>query len=969
MFTLARSSSEAEPLALNQPPPICARLLALSDRDPRRAVPLARRALDNYASADPRCQAWATFTLGRALLRWERLDEAQTRLAQAEASFTSLDLPIPALHAHFGQLIVAALHGTGAKLQQDFTDLAMAFEHYDRPLEAARVRIRQIGHMNVLGVPRDALALAAQIAPQIAQHGTPADQAWLDLVTGIAYGNMGSLPHAAQYLDRAAQLFTAARQPFDAAKARFERAWITQRQEQFALAMAELEQIRPIFQRQEMPLRLAFWEKQAGLIAARLGRYDQAIAWTLQARARFAAMDRGDRAADCDLNLGIIAYYSGLFDLSLAAYRRAQHVYEGLGMQQMALISQRNQAMVLRAQGQPAASLAQFTQLVTPVTALGERMELAEIMVNQGQALRDLHDYAAAYEHFRNAESLFLDLGNSAAAAESRLEQGWLALDQHDLPTAQDCFTTAHATLLDRPVHQWRAAYGLGRCAELLGQPKQALEHYRQASSTVARLRQRLASEHASSGIFAQARQLFTDALALAWQQHDPYAVLELTEQQRAVALQRQLLYHPQPVTTSTQDIDQQQAQLRTILAAASTSSDLDAALTAYTDLLLRSRHLQPLPADLPLTGLDLAALRRDFNRAYPAGWDVLACVPCGEAILQVCFDSHNLTLSATPMDQRLRFLLERACLPRFRQLTYLDLARLNGQTTQPWAVLTELGTRLIPSDLRARLHPDRRLLIVPCASLHSLPWAALRLEETWLAAKATVQLLPGLLLWPTLAQRPLPGPAAFALGCSQFGDRADDLPSVRHSLDLIDRCWPGTVTRHEEATRQEVLDRAQRGELQNYGLLHIATHGQLLAAQGLLAHLKLADDDLFYADIAGLKLAGSLVVLAACDGAAGEVLLGEEVVSLSRAWLVAGARDVIASQWQLYDNALLHILEPLYAALAAGHDAPSALAYAQRTLIAQELPLQDSRAVFTSPLVWSSLCAIGAGSNVSLSE
>ncbi|MEI7769078.1 MAG: CHAT domain-containing protein, partial [Chloroflexales bacterium] len=83
--------------------------------------------------------------------------------------------------------------------------------------------------------------------------------------------------------------------------------------------------------------------------------------------------------------------------------------------------------------------------------------------------------------------------------------------------------------------------------------------------------------------------------------------------------------------------------------------------------------------------------------------------------------------------------------------------------------------------------------------------------------------------------------------------------------------------------------------------------------------------------------------------------------VSLSRALLAAGARDVIASQWQLYDLLVLPLLDPLYATLAAGADAPTALAEAQRACIAARQQ-GDEKLPLASPLVWVSLCALGAG-------
>lgn len=946
-------------------PPICRRLLALADHNARRAVPLARRALENTAAGDPALRAWALYTLGRALLRGELAAESEEVFQLAHAAFTALNMTIPALDAQHGQLAARQLRGGDGQLQSAWAALATAYESQGLHLDAARARLQQIGHLNVLGLPQAALALVNQIATLIETEGELFDRAWLLRLTGVAYGNMGKLDQAGAYLTRAADLFLSLRQPCEAAKTWFESAWIDHRREQFTPALITLEHAQRVFEQLNLPLRVAFCEKNIGLAASMLGQYDRAIASTLQAREQLITLGRHDYAAGCDLNLGNIAYYSGLFDLALAAYRRAQAVYETIGMPRMALISQRNQALVLRAQGQPATALRILSALVKPVESLGDQLELAEIIHAQGQNLRDLRRYAEALVHFRHAEALFTDLGNTSAAAESQLEQGWVFLDQLNPTAAAACLQTTPPALSERPIHLWRVDYGLGRCAELRHDPIAALNYYRTASATIARLRQRLVSEHASSAIFFQAQELYKDALRLAVECNDAFAVLELAEQHRALALQRRLVSHPLSFTADQDDaLEQQRSHLRAILAHPTTPDEIDTALRAYTNLLLQARHHRPLPNDLPAEALDLTRLRSAFTAAYPSGWITLVYIPLDETLLIMTLDAERLDLTATPFDARLRQLLAHACLPSYRRFTYLDTLYQRGQTTTPWSDLTELGERLIPVSVLARLHPDMRLLIVASGSLHNLPWPALRLENTWLGASAVIQIVPGLLLWPTLARRISPGDEALLIGCSRFGGRAPDLPGTRSITARLQEIWPGRVTRMEDeaATCSVLLACAANGELRKYGLLQIATHGQLFAARGLLAHLKLADEDLLYDDVSRLNLNGALVVLVACEGASGEVLPGEELLNLSRALLAAGARDVIASLWQLYEKAVLSILEPLYQALIQGKDAPSALAYAQRTLMTEDASMSESQAILSSPLVWASLCAVGAG-------
>jgi CHAT domain-containing protein len=165
-------------------------------------------------------------------------------------------------------------------------------------------------------------------------------------------------------------------------------------------------------------------------------------------------------------------------------------------------------------------------------------------------------------------------------------------------------------------------------------------------------------------------------------------------------------------------------------------------------------------------------------------------------------------------------------------------------------------------------------------------------------------------------------------------------------------------VTLHNEAASIAAIEAlSQAGELARLRLIHIATHAQLRSQYGLRAYIALWDGDLMLEQIWRLQLGGALVVLSACDGASSDVLPGEELIGLSRALLAAGARDVIASLWGVYDGATQPLLAALYAELARGHDAATALALAQRATISAH----PGDPVLCLPFVWGAFCAIGA--------
>lgn len=945
-------------------PPRIARLLGLADRDPRRTVGVAQRLVCRAGDTGPARRAWCCYAHGYALLRWERLSEAEQALRQAQLQFVALDMPHAALHARCGALMACLLLGHGAELQDDWERLAADYTAAGLALDAARAAMYQCWHRNRLGRPRAALELAQTIRPLIEQEAGLADRGRLLRIMAASHDDCGELEQALVLIDQALALFAPARLPVETARCLVERAWYLQRKETFEPAIADLQRAHTIFSRYQMTLRLAICDQHLGLLVSRLGRYDEALTRTLCARAAFLALGQADSVALTDMNLGTVAYYSGLFDLALAAYQRAEVLYRQLGFDGAALVSRRNQALVLSADGRPDTALRLLRTLLPLAKAAGNQVEIAEIYYALGQTLcsTGCHDEALADLHA--ADALFLQVGNAAASAKCRLEQGWVYLAQREYDAARVCLSDSRALLAERPFHHWRADYGLACCAERRGQDEQALLHYQHACTTVSRLRQRLVSEHASSGIFAQARQMYLDALRLALRCRRADVILNLAEQQRALVLARQLSgWHAgQPAVAGA--ADPRPFDLETVLSVRAEPERLEALITSAVEHALNTRHHRGASDDQLALEVSLDQLRQQWSAAYPQGWTALVFVPCEDLLIGVVCDPAGAEIVEVPLDQSLRHALAQVSLRAYRPYIYQDVAYQQGDTAQPWTVFTLLGERLIPPAVRRRLHPDHRLLIVAGGELHHVPWAALRLGSRWLAELATVQLAPGLQLWSWLAARPCDGAQALVLGLRQAAAPSRPLQQALASLGLVESLWPAPVTCWEDnaATRRGLLEWAEQGRLARLGLLHIACHGQLVADHGLFAHLKLADGDLFYEDVLRLGLEGALVVLAACEGASSEVLQGEEVLSLSRAFLGAGARDVVASMWQLYDETVMELLRPFYQALAEGADAPSALAQAQRRLIARAEQPEPAGRVLALPMVWASLCVIGAG-------
>ena len=101
------------------------------------------------------------------------------------------------------------------------------------------------------------------------------------------------------------------------------------------------------------------------------------------------------------------------------------------------------------------------------------------------------------------------------------------------------------------------------------------------------------------------------------------------------------------------------------------------------------------------------------------------------------------------------------------------------------------------------------------------------------------------------------------------------------------------------------------------------------------------------------LNLQGTeLVILSACDSGAGEVKIGEGVMSLRRAFRIAGAETVLASHWKVSDKATSLLMTEFMRRWRAGESRANAWREAQLTLLRSK--------DFSNPFFWSAFTLTG---------
>lgn len=166
-------------------------------------------------------------------------------------------------------------------------------------------------------------------------------------------------------------------------------------------------------------------------------------------------------------------------------------------------------------------------------------------------------------------------------------------------------------------------------------------------------------------------------------------------------------------------------------------------------------------------------------------------------------------------------------------------------------------------------------------------------------------------------------------------------LPRLRYSrqeADTILAATPAGQGRRAvdfKASRDAVVN----GDMGNYRILHFATHGLLDNRHPELSGLVLSlvdrngrskDGFLSLEDIYNLKLSADLVVLSACQSALGKEIAGEGLLGLTRGFMYAGASRVVASLWQVSDEATAVLMGHFYRAMSKGLNPAAALRAAQ---------------------------------------
>ncbi len=729
---------------------------------------------------------------------------------------------------------------------------------------------------------------------------------------------------------------------------------------------------------------IAVRETLSGLLAA-IGDLRAALLQLEQAEATALRLDDNEGLLpDLALANADLALRFNMLSDADREYRRALDLYRARGDMAGQAEAQHGLGILLTLREDFAEAKDVFQLAARAQQAEGRARSAAWTQVLVAAVEKEIGDVEAARISIAEAVDSMVRLGDPVGEATALAALGELDRENGMVLAAEASFRRGIGLLSDRvaPNTLWQLHAGLGKALEMRGALEEAAEQYRAAISSVDAMSNALPVEQRRAAFLADKWDVYADYALLEHRRGNPEAAFAISERMRArqlldllargrvagkpegnraitskeQALRRRIgdltaqLEGPEFVRDPLRGPDLSSLSMETVREALARSQQ------EYSQLLLQARDASPRYASL-VTGETVSAA--DAQQLLSAD-EVLLEFLLAETTSVVFVVTHDTTavVDLNVNQQSIASLVDfvRGTLVRpqpndERHLWRAPLRRLHQQLIQP---LEDAGL----------LDDKNRLIIASHGDLHYLPFDALLSAadgDRYLIERYEISHVPSASVWVELMTRQRNDFSGMSRVLAMApNDRA--LPGSGEEVSAIGRIFGrrATVLRGTAATEGAFTESAPE-----YDIIHLATYGVLNKHNPLFSFIEFGnagdsdDGRLEVHEVFGLDLNARLIVLSACQtglgsGALADVPPGDDWVGLVRAFLYAGASNVLATIWPVEDQATAVVMERFYRNMRPNVDEVTALTAAKRLSVA------DDRTAH--PFYWAGFVLVGGG-------
>jgi len=450
----------------------------------------------------------------------------------------------------------------------------------------------------------------------------------------------------------------------------------------------------------------------------------------------------------------------------------------------------------------------------------------------------------------------------------------------------------------------WPILFDRGRIAQGEGDLKGAIDFYRRAIDVIEAQRTTIHTEAAKIGFVGDKQSVYHSMIRVLFDTGDHAQAFDYVERSKARALV-DILAGKKDFAVKTGNA----AEIGAVLAR-SDSAEADS-LNPVSDNPSRLRSVS-LKARLGLRekSSELASL---VTVSSPAMAEIKELIPKDETLVEYYYNGKDMyafvlssrgftahRLSSTEINDEIK---------NFRRL--LETPGSSGYE----AVSKRLYLILIDPIEKDLIH--KNLIIVPHGAIHYLPINALHDGRRYMIEKYNIRIMPSAAALKFLRKDKIKRKEVLVFGNPDLGNPDLDLAYAQNEAMAISRLRPGSRV----FVRKQATESALRKYAPDFSLIHFATHGRFDPESPLKSAILLArdaeNDGMLTVDkLYSMRLDSDLVTLSACETGLGKVSSGDDVVGLSRGFLYAGSRSIVASLWKVDDLATSQIMSQFYANL-----------------------------------------------------
>lgn len=621
---------------------------------------------------------------------------------------------------------------------------------------------------------------------------------------------------------------------------------------------------------------------------------------------------------------------------ALNAYKQALKYPEMAANPLLKAYASANMGEIHRRQGQLDIAETELTEAIQLFDRQGDALEKRRALALLAGIARDRQQFDEAITLYQQALSLYQKANDSLGMGRTYAGLARLYLEQKRYPDAKHTFQQALklAKAQNDGETLWLSYWGLGCCQHFDVDLKEAIASFEKSLDLIHERQQDLRTDEGKVTFLDSVKdvydRLLTVHLELAQTGGENYqAALEVAENARGRSLRdlmggnerRQLNFTSNSeaeltnVSQSAHGSDVRQSAPGSDVRQSASGSDFYLADS-------EARKNQPIRELLPLARLVFyVLLDRTAVFAVTPNGDVyghVVEVGCHEIEARVA-----LLRRALKVDEATRGLA-------VRQMVLVDVEGVEVAPINYEILLQQMYAELIAPVADKLPTNGTPLVIEPHEALWLVPFAALQLaDRTWMGDRwpllyaASAQTLDEIRREPCYATldeskilvvgNPVMPKVTTQEGYEITLNRLPGAEQEARSIVELLRVHEHTLLIGAEATEAWVKTLAL-----NHNIVHLATHGiayieDPLASFVAFSPTQIENGLLTAREVASnASLPADLVVLSACQTGLGRIS-GDGMLGLSRAFLIAGARTILVSQWSVSDEATAELMLAFY--------------------------------------------------------